>query len=445
MTKKDGEISRDAVVALLDILTETVSALHDDAKPYRVILSERSASAATALEAKLVEIGSKPWRDDDLTEGQRAAVMAGLALHEVGHIRFSQQYTRALNAQFGTQNITNAIRTLSNLAADCHDELAARRLFPGLSDAIRPVLWWCGDKGMRRFDAYEADEMLTRSIADRVNLAIAAVRYPWQVDWSSPDGQTWMTWWTAWGKRAQSYVRPKDHAAIVQEAIDYVRAFTPTQPPQPPPPPPPRPPKGKGEGPGPGGRPMDDDEPPTEKPDGGGKGEGKGEGGDESDDDDGGGGAEPPDDPLDEDIDDGGDDPSDFDDEDDSDDDSDDDEEGKDPTEEPVVDDPKPNNPKDDSDEPIDITQGSLGQEEDADSSFDDREDSDMDDPCATDKSKDPVSDAVLQSEYEKAQRGTREGLRRRRYVHQSSRWGRQAGGRVVTSHPRKGGRWVSD
>lgn len=138
----DVKIGGHAVSALLDILTETVSALHDDAKPYRVILSQATASAGTQLNAKMVEIGSKPWRDTDLTTGQRAAVMAGLVLHEVGHIRFAQQYTRALNAQFGAAKVTHAIMALSNLAADCHDEKKVCDLFPGLSDAIRPTLWW---------------------------------------------------------------------------------------------------------------------------------------------------------------------------------------------------------------------------------------------------------------------------------------------------------------
>ena len=282
-TTVDGreKMTGHAVSALLDILTETVSALHDDAKPYRVILSQAAATAGTQLNAKMVEIGSKPWRDKDLTDGQRAAVMAGLVLHEVGHIRFAQQYTRALNVRFGAGKVTHAIMALSNLAADCHDEHKVCDLFPGLSDAIRPTLWWVGDKGMRSNDVFEVHTLLKQSIASRVNLAIAATRYPWQCDWSSPDGQAWLAWWRAWGKRAQSYKRPTDHAAIVQEAIDYVRAFTPS--PTPPPPPPPKPPVGppppigpKGPGdpddddpPPPPQRPLDDDEPP--------KGEGKGD------------------------------------------------------------------------------------------------------------------------------------------------------------------------
>ena len=99
------------------------------------------------------------------------------------------------------------------------------------------------------------------------------------------------------------------------------------------------------------------------------------------------------------------------------------------------------------------MRQGDVGHD-DPDDTFDDREDDTdaMDDPCAVEKSKDPRQDAVLQSEYEKAQRGTREGQRRRRYVHASSYAGatvdwngkpKEPEGRIVTSIPRKGGRWV--
>ena len=390
-----------AVVALLDILTETVSALHDDAKPYRVILSQHSASAATALNAKLVEIGSKPWRDRDLTDGQKAAIMVGLALHEVGHIRFAQNNTRALNAQFGSANVTPAIMTLSNLASDHHDERAARDLFPGLSDAIRPVMWWVGDKGMRSYDWRDVDAKLNESIAERVNLAIAATRYPWQCEWTSGDGRTWLAWWADWAKRATLTRRPKDHALIVQEAIDKVRAFTPTHtpPPQPPQPPGPCPPEGPTQ-------PPRGDEPPPPPPPEPPKGEGR----------DGRGNPVPP-----------GDDP------------------GGEPGEKPEGKEPTPPS----GEEPdITVRQGSLGNAEpDPSATFDDREDGAMDDPCSTDKTKEVKVDAVLQSSYERAQRGTREGMRTRRYVHQASHWGKGdvPDGRVVASIPRRGGRWVND
>lgn len=197
--------------AALDVLTRNVSALHDD-HPYRVVLSKSLSTAGTAYRERLVIVGSKPLYDDDLTEGQQAAVVMGLVLHEVGHVRWGREYDDALErSPVGNSKVVGSI---SNLAADMHNERAAMDLFPGLAHAVEVAMWWV-DKQQPRMDI----DLTT--VAGRCNAALAAARYPWTVDWSGhPD---WLATWTDWARRAEQSGSPKQHVAIVSEALDIIR------------------------------------------------------------------------------------------------------------------------------------------------------------------------------------------------------------------------------
>jgi hypothetical protein len=384
-----------AAAALLEVLTDAVSALHDDDKTYAVVLNAKNASASTTLERRLVEVGTKPLHDETLTHGQRAAVLGALALHEVGHIVFSREYAAAITRLFGRENVTGAIRGLSNLAADLHDEAAIVSKFPGLGEAIPVLNWWLGG-GVNTTTA-PATEVLVRSAADRVNLAIAACMYPWTVDWDSAEAVEWLDWWTDWAKRARAAGQPKVHAEVVKEAIEKVReANAPTSRPE-------GPKKGPdgGCGPeGPGGKHLegdpkydDENKPKGDQP--GGDGEPKGDDEEPKGDQPGGQNG------------------------------------GK-------GDEPKGDEPK--GDEPTQPG-GSAGGDGEG---YDPDENKPVKDSCPKSAARDPQVDSALQEAADKVTRGKREGMRRRTYDHTSSHY-HAYGGRTVVSIPRKGNRWVSD
>jgi hypothetical protein len=501
--RRDG----DSIAAVLTVLTQAVAALHDDDHPYRVVFNKASASAGTDLEGKMVEVGSKPLSDPALTDGQMAAVMAGLVLHEVGHICYSRQYTGSVNRAFGgAENVTGAIRTLSNLAADCHDEAAAMALFPGLAPAIAVTLWWVSGKG--EAERRLCSEALQRSAVDRVNLAIAATRYPWQVEWDTVEALEWLDWWTDWARRAHDAGEPKEHAAMVVEAIAKVRAFVPRKEPSQTPIPdePEGAPEedadeGEDEGDGSSGESEDaedEDAPEGDEPGDGDSDEDEGEGedaegepqdeGEPEGSDEGPDGDEPEDDG---DESDGSDEPADAPGGKDEDEDGEDADGGSEPVQSRDMSDgdedegegegedgadgqpggaedrsdDEPEDPTDEDEDPTHTSGGGVTEHTDKGSLASDMSDWEqsnalreentyqrgMQDPCAADAAKAMYTDQRLQMQAEAALKGTREGARARVYNHAASRYfesythgGKR--GHVVRMVPRvKGNQWGFD
>lgn len=397
-----------AAAAVLDVLTQAVSALHDDAKPYIVLLDPKHATAATMLERRVVQVGSRPMNDEALTDGQRAAVMAGLALHEVGHIRYARQYSAAVTKRFPGA-ITGAIRTISNIAADLHDETEACRVFPGLAPAVAVTLWWVGNKG--RSTGRKVSEMLRTSAAERVNAAINATRYPWQVEWDTVEARQWREWWTEWAERATHADSPKDHAEMVAEGIAKIREINFPEGNEPPIIDEPIGPTRKredGEKPDetqPGGRNADDkpeDEQPKDEPNG--KGNDPEDGKDEGSEKKGDQGPQGP---------------------------------SKDDGEEAESE-------KNGETEGEGEGQGARAGDVPEGKPYDANENAPTEDPCPKEAAADRRSDATLQKSVEGINRGKREGARRRHYTHASSYYG-SCGGHSVVAYPRKGKRWVLD
>ena len=279
--------------AALDVLTANVAALHDS-HPYRVVLSKALSTAGTAYAERLVLVGSKPLYDDDLTNGQQAAVVMGLVLHEVGHVRWASEYDAALAASpVGNSKLVGSV---SNLAADMHNERAAMDLFPGLAHAVEVAMWWV--------DKHQPDVTLDlTTVAGRANAALAACRYPWRMPADTPP--EWLATWADWAERAEQAGEPDEHVAIVTEALGIIRDI-----PETPTPPDPEDPTEPPEGPT---GPSDDEDPDEDPDDEGGDTEGGDdptdtEDGDDEPDDQPGGGNDPDDGDDGDDTDDGDDD-----------------------------------------------------------------------------------------------------------------------------------------
>lgn len=384
--------SDEAAAGLLTILSQVVTGLHDDDRPYTVVVNKDNASAGTLMEKKVVEIGSKPMHDKDLTEGQQAAVMAGLAAHEAAHIRYGRGWQGALTRHFGKDKVTPAIHTLSNLAADLHDEAEMVDYAPGIAPAIPITLWWVAGKG--KDDTAHAP---LDTVAGRIQAAIQVTRYADYCDFS--DAPEWVRWWQDWAHRARYAHQPKVHAALVDEAIRKCRDV----PPQPKQPKPEPTESGEGRGEDGGqqqasGPSTDDTEPQGEQPGEGrqqgeasesgaeGNGEGQGteagsESGSKSDQTSMDGGAD-------------------------------------------------------------DGSAGTGASAGDLSEPTSDEYRQTWDDPCVVDKSRSRL-DGSLQSSAEREWRGKREGMRRRTYHHKVSHFGGY--GRTVTTLGWKGGRWSGD
>jgi hypothetical protein len=207
----------DAVAGMLAIMNQTVAAVHDDERTYRVVLNARAATASTVFQMHMVEVTLKPALDYDLTDGQRAAVMAGFALHEVGHIRYGQTADDALLALVGPGKVTNAMRRLLNIAQDVHDESAAKRAFPGLAPAVDVAMWWL----MR--DVPVKACVLNGDTPERLNEASAAVRYPWTRTFDTPETQEWQEWWARWAERCHDATDSHTIAALTVEGMLKIR------------------------------------------------------------------------------------------------------------------------------------------------------------------------------------------------------------------------------
>jgi hypothetical protein len=258
------------VATVVDTLSSLVGGLSDDDRPYAVGFGTGGVNTYTDLREKRVVIGSGPLFDADLNPAQRAAVLTGLAYHEVAHIRHTRRVMAAVKAAWPDNHPDRdlALRA-SNLADDLYGEAQMRREFPGLAETLPVTLAWVAKQTIP-----------VNTPARKVKglmFGVSAARYADWFDWT--DREVQRDWWLDWAERAEQAAKPADHVAVVQEAVDRVRSGADKADPEPEPERPERP-----EGPGPEGpegpsQPGSDDEPTGDGDDE--PGEGKGRGGDE--------------------------------------------------------------------------------------------------------------------------------------------------------------------
>lgn len=250
--------------ATLNTLTSLVGALGNDERPYAVSFGSGGVATYTDLSEKRVTIGSGPLFDADLNGAQRAAVLTGLAYHEVAHIRHTRRVMGALNVAWpkGHADRDLALKA-SNLADDLYGEAQMARESPGLAQTLPVTLEWVAQQTIPA-------GTLARK-AKGLMFGVAATRYePW-FDWTGAEAGR--DWWQAWAERAERAAKPADHVAVVQEAVDRIRAKTDAGEPEPEEPPTTCGPEGPG-GDDPG---NDGEDEPTEDDDDQPKGKGKGE------------------------------------------------------------------------------------------------------------------------------------------------------------------------
>lgn len=226
--RMDGETA----ARLLDVLTSSVAALQDDTHPYRVVLSS-GGTAATDLANRIVQVSAEAMFDVDLTPGQRASILMGLVLHEVGHIRYHRDTLPLVQATFGQP--TRALSSISNIAADLHDERLAKQAFPGAADCVGVTLWYVGGKGQKARRSLDA--ALT-TYAGRINALVGITRYPFNVVVDTPAAERFARWARAWARRCERSHTAAAHVARIREALNVIGHpdETPDEPDEPTPP-----------------------------------------------------------------------------------------------------------------------------------------------------------------------------------------------------------------
>lgn len=270
---------------MLDCIQTVVDVIGEDGPGFAVRFSE-TMSAYTDQQKRQIVISGMPLvlakPGTKLTEV--AAVLTGLAVHEVGHTRQVGIIDAVRDAYPGKL----IPKTLGNIIEDVVLEARTIEHYAGFRDIFVPTLGWVAEQTCPK------DTLVWGgSTGHKVNLVGQIVRYrPFVTFGDDAVTVAELRWWDEWSARITASLTPKGGLAMVREALAHLaaqREETP-EPPVPPviePPEPPvieEPPEGGCKFPIPGG----------DEPKGKGKGEGEGQSlPDEEDDDDDTEGDEP--------------------------------------------------------------------------------------------------------------------------------------------------------
>lgn len=355
---RKGEPTAEALAAALDVLQSMVSAMQDDEREYRVSYEPGLLTAGTDFKGRNVVIGTKPLMADDLTDGQRAAILTAMANHEVAHIVHTRKWMPTMEPHFRTTRPgDDRWQRIHNVADDVRMEALHWSEWPGYADTFPTAMWYAGKRGKRVGDHAPLDTM-----DDRMQSMMVAIRYPWLFGWDEAHERAFADWCREWQTRYNAATTAREAITLIDEALDFLGAYEP-------------PPPGKGKGKGGTGKGDETDEPQP----------GKGKG-DEGDDESEGGGAK-------------GDEPEDGDD-------AESEGEGDDESDEGESDEPgrsegegKPESTGADEPEPEVLRDGELaGTDRDDDVTYADEGDRDIPDPCPIDATLDAFGQTNAQA-----------------------------------------------
>ena len=218
-----------SLAAILDAVRSTVAGLHSDAEIYAVGFHPTMVTAGTSYAGRNVLIGAKPLMDRSLTEGQRAAILAGASLHETGHINHSQPYREAVDARWPESHPDTSIaHFVNNAGEDNRIEALQSSMYPGLVAALQTAAWYFGEANARGIEATGLSVPFPAVAAtpnDRRSCVVQAVRYPWQCIWThSPEAQAAFEYLRGWADRMASPHTVDEHVRLVEECVEWVNA-----------------------------------------------------------------------------------------------------------------------------------------------------------------------------------------------------------------------------
>jgi hypothetical protein len=187
---------------------------------YAVMLSGQVSTAGTDLQAKRVGITTAALVDQRLTLLERLGVTTAMGVHEAGHTRISAPMGRAVAKAFRAESrvVYERAQTLSNIGDDERLEYQTSQRWPTYTGLFSLGAWWITQRYPRG--------MVTRAPQTRqeaLNLGLAAIRYLRWTQWGSdPLMLAERAWWRAWGDRMKVADKPKDHVALIREALDHI-------------------------------------------------------------------------------------------------------------------------------------------------------------------------------------------------------------------------------
>jgi hypothetical protein len=226
-----GEEWTHTAKVLTDVVATMVTGWHDDVVPYRVRFGKHR-TGSTDLTAKDVLLGTRPLTAKGLTIGQRAAILTGLVYHEVGHIRYSRPFAQAFADAWRP---FHPERDIAHLVANYGDDVVIERKMardlPGFAPCLPVLAWWMGQE--QREAAADPRVLDPTTLKGRTNIMLAAIRFPWLVDWDARGWRTEGTWWTDWVERHALASDGVAYVASVADALDHLKADLPVQPPEP--------------------------------------------------------------------------------------------------------------------------------------------------------------------------------------------------------------------
>lgn len=249
--RREEDRAENAIIATeaLDAVQSIIGALtHPEGGRFVATFNEAIGGGIT--NGRSVQVTSKPLFDPRLRLADACTVIAGLAVHEVGHIHLGGQAKRIAEKHWpGSQTM----QTVANVLDDVRIDVRTRQRFPGMAPTIRPV---------RRYMAVNADwaEDTVRFSEDmdlsaRLNFAIRSLFYAPYLKWvGNTATRAERTWWQAWGERFGVALTDEE---VLAGLITALQRITP-----PPPPPEPEPEDSDGDDGEPS--PDDDTDDPTE-------------------------------------------------------------------------------------------------------------------------------------------------------------------------------------
>jgi hypothetical protein len=243
-------LAHDAYVAAVARgLSGFVAGLQDDDAPYRVGFGSPEEVGASSFTSKDVVIGAGPLADTTLTEGQMLAILAGVAFHEVGHIRHGAAWNdlRLTLVKAAEPRLQSLVAMVTNVMNDVRLEHEMRAAFPGFGEALDAAYWWVchrlTGKGLKSLDV--------TSIVGRAAAFADGLRYTFLHDWAGHEDIR--DWTQDFAARLEETTDEAAYRLLYEEAMAYIIGT--------PEPADPEDPEGPGEEPGgdPGGTPKGGD------------------------------------------------------------------------------------------------------------------------------------------------------------------------------------------
>lgn len=205
-------------LALAMSAIRTVIRVIDDSDPPMSVHWAASGMSYTDFRGGQIHINPKPMKDAKLKEGEAIDISTAWAMHEASHALYTKPIWDHLLKPEPLHPI--AISSLmGNLAEDIRIERMTADKFPGFAEYFRKgldYLWKSGDG--------KPPAAYGPSLQDKVNFAIAAVKWPAEAEklWGTTE-RTELDWWKSWSDR---YLAKPDIRAFAKEALDHLRIAT---------------------------------------------------------------------------------------------------------------------------------------------------------------------------------------------------------------------------